>query len=192
MAGLRAFLAARRHRRDRIDHALLRLEAGAVAAERQAERLAEAVAVSHRALALLGDRLVALADQPARVDRLIDHARAEITGAAREIATRAAERVAEEIAPARAAAELHADVMRASLDRLRGETEALTGAQAAASAVAALAGTTQAALSETLSALARRSDGAAGTAERAAERIKAAAARLDLPAPARRRTSRAD
>lgn len=187
--GALSFFTARRHRRERADAALARLEAGAVAAEAQATRLAEAVAVSHRALALLHDHLVALAEQPARVDQLIDHARTKLEAAARDVATRAAERVAEEIAPFRAAAEHHAELMRASLDRLRGEADALGSAEAAANALAALAGTTQTALSDTLAALARRSDEAANTAERAAARIEAAAARLD--APARRRPARA-
>lgn len=140
MAGLRSFFSARRARHERTDAALARLEAGADAAETQAARLAGAVAVSHRALALLHDRLVALADQPARIDRLVAQARAELTEAVSEVATRAAEQIAAEIAPARAAAELHAEVMRASLDRLRGEADALSGAEEAASALAVLSG----------------------------------------------------
>ncbi len=189
--------AALRRRRARADAALAALEAGAAAAEAQAARLAEAVAVAHHALAMLGDLLTLLARQPASVDAAIgealsqsdalaEHARASLDRAATAIATHAADRVAEEIAPARAAAELHAQVMRASLDRLRGEATALAGAEDAAHALVALSGTVQTGLSDTLAALARRAEASADAADRAVARIAAAADRLDPFAPTRR------
>lgn len=185
------FLTAAR-RRARLDAAVDAVEQAAVDAQAQAERLADAIAVAHRALALLESGLVALADQPARAEAalaaadaraadLLDHARREIGAATAVLGAQAAERVAVEIAPARAAAEEHAAWLRASLDRLRGETAALGGAEDAAAALVGLSGTVQAGLTDTLAALTRRSDAAADAAERAAARLHEAAERADPP-----------
>ncbi len=194
MLSLRWPFAAGRRRRERIDAAVAALEDGATAAWAEARRLGEAVAVSHAALALIHDRLLQLAEHPgriaaaeARARELVDHAQASLTAASADIGTRIADRLAEEIAPARAAAELHATVLRASIERLRGETTALDGAEQAAQVLVALSGSVQTGLSDTLAALTRRSDQAASAAERAVARIEAVAARLDTPAPARAR-----
>lgn len=179
--------AALRRRRERADAAIEALERAAAAVDAERARLAEAVAVSHRALALLHDRLLLLDRQPGRVDALIDHARAELSIVAAHVATAAAERVATEIAPARAAAEEHAAYLRASLDRMRGEAEALDGAREAAAALTSLAGTAQAGFAAAMDALARRSDHAADAAERAVSRLETAVTRVEKPV--RRRTA---
>lgn len=175
--GWRPF-AARRRGQARLQAVVAALERGAAAAEAERQRLAEATAVAHRALAVLHDRLVELAGHPARIDALIDRAGAELTVAASSVGARAAERVAAEIAPARVAAEAHASSLRASIDRMRGEGEALAGAERAASVLVELATTTQGGLHAALDALSRRSEGAV-----------AAADRIDAPAPTRRRAA---
>ena len=149
MSWLRPF--ARHHAR--IEATLDALERAAAAAEAERARLAKAVEVSHRALLMLHDRLADWADQPARATAatkrleetirvaearaltLVEHAHDRISEAAANVGRTAADRLAAELAPARAAAEGHAAFLGASLERLRAEAGTLAGAQAASDAL---------------------------------------------------------
>lgn len=168
----------------RLDAATEALERAAAAADAERVRLSDAVSITHGALAVLHDRLVELAEVPARAE-------AELRAAAATAVTAASDRIADEIAPARAAAEEHSAFLRASLDRLRGETDALGGAEEAAAVLVGLAGAAQTGFTDALAGFTRRADQAAAAAERAIERLEAAAAaRAEAPAPDQRVASR--
>jgi chromosome segregation ATPase len=166
-------------RTTRLDAAAEALERATAAADAERARLTEAVAITHGALAVLHDRLLELAEVPARAE-------AELRAAAATAVSAATDRIADEIAPARAAAEEHAAFLRASLDRLRGETDALNGAEEAAAVLVALAGTAQTGFTDALAGFTRRADQAGEAAERAIERLEAIAARAETPAPEKR------
>jgi hypothetical protein len=211
-----AWMRARRERIARIDAALLALERSAAAAEVERARLGEAVTLSHRALAAMGEALELIARQPARHDALVDAAVRRLARTAddlgRDLARRidgvgaalldaveelrgiADRRIAAELGPVRDAAADHAVWIRAALDRMGQETEALGGARQAAAAVGDLTIAAEETVRAAVDLLAVRADRLGDAAERAVARLDAAAERAEqsavsVPAPPARKRS---
>lgn len=102
---------------------------------------------------------------------LVSSAGASFDAAVLGTGTVAAERITDELAPVRQAAEDHAEWLRAALQRLRGETDALTGAQQAAAAVRTLSAATETELRLVAETFRQRNSAASEAAERAAQRL---------------------